>query len=238
MSFKAFLSTTLMLLMILCSPTTSAVQNIKPFQAIYNVKYHSLPSGTITRTFTVNNANHYEFKAITDSKIPLLNLSINESSQGQWNNNMPQPNLYEYHQTILNKNRDIVVNFDWLKRLALTNKNGRHYSVKIPQDAQDKISYQLSLRQDLLNNSNAFVYHIADRYDVDTYVFKKIGEEKLDTPLGKVQTIKMQRVNTNKKDDIFTFWLAPQYDYLLVKLVDEEDGGTVAEATIKSVTTL
>jgi hypothetical protein len=47
------------------------------------------------------------------------------------------------------------------------------------------------------------------------------GSEEVVTARGRVRAIKVQKGTT-------TFWLAPEWDYLLVKLIQENDDSTFA----------
>lgn len=93
----------------------------------------------------------------------------------------------------------------------------------IAQRVQDKLSYQIQLQQDLLNGKKDFAYQIADGGRLKEYKFVTVGEELLDTPLGKVNTIKVKRSREN--DERVTYaWLAKDWNYLLVRLQQEEKG--------------
>ena len=61
-----------------------------------------------------------------------------------------------------------------------------------------------------------------------------IGEETKQTPLGPVATLHYERLHNNpdRKSDI---WLAPQWDYLMVKMIHIEDGDPV-EMTLTGAT--
>ncbi len=79
------------------------------------------------------------------------------------------------------------------------------------------------MQQDLLNGQKNFTYQIADGGRLKEYKFMTVGEEMLDTPLGKVNTIKVKRSREN--DERVTYaWLAKDWNYLLVRLQQEEKG--------------
>ena len=64
---------------------------------------------------------------------------------------------------------------------------------------------------------------VADGKRVKDYQLVYRGEETLDTPLGKVDTLHFERVHDDpdRKSDT---WVAPAWDYLMVKTVHVEDG--------------
>jgi len=56
------------------------------------------------------------------------------------------------------------------------------------------------------------------------YRFEVVGEETLDTPLGKVTTIKVRRKENNNEEREIYAWFAKDFQYLLVRLQQEENG--------------
>ena len=113
--------------------------------------------------------------------------------------------------------------FDWVKKSVTNNVAKTTWKMDIAQRVQDKLSYQLQLQQDLLNGKESFDYQIADGGHLKDYKFAKVAEEVLDTPLGKVATVKIKRSRENDKR--FTYaWLAPEWNYMLVRLQQEENG--------------
>ena len=91
--------------------------------------------------------------------------------------------------------------------------------------ALDRLSYQLQLRHTLLNDPESLpslAYKIADRDKIKQYQFEIIGEEKRDTPLGLLNTVKIKVIRSNKKRTTY-IWFAPQWQYLLVHLEQYEN---------------
>ncbi|MFT5927761.1 MAG: hypothetical protein ACI805_000877, partial [Candidatus Azotimanducaceae bacterium] len=75
-------------------------------------------------------------------------------------------------------------------------------------------------------------YVIADGGKLKNYSFKVIGEEEIDTPLGKMKTIKVSRVKDTRNRES-TFWLAPEYDFLLVRFQQLEADGDGFELLLR-----
>src|SRR5690606_237223 len=133
------------------------------------------------------------------------------------------PLHYIYKRRIMGRDRDAELTFNWDKRTVTNNVQNTTWRMEIAQHVQDKLSYQLQLQYDLANNKKDLVYQIADGGRLKEYRFETVGEELLTTPLGKVNTVKVKRSRDN--DDRVTFaWLAKDWDYLLVRLQQEEDG--------------
>jgi hypothetical protein len=81
----------------------------------------------------------------------------------------------------------------------------------------------VQLSQDLIAGKNNFSYTVTNGRKIKTYKFEIIGEEVLKTPLGEVKTVKVKRSREN--DDLVTYaWFAKDFQYLLVRMQQEEDG--------------
>ena len=68
-------------------------------------------------------------------------------------------------------------------------------------------------------------YQIADRNRLREYEFEITGEEIIETPIGKFNTVRATRIRRDS-DRITTFWMAPEYDFLLIRLkqIKDKDG--------------
>ena len=75
---------------------------------------------------------------------------------------------------------------------------------------------------------------MADKNRVATYIFEPLTNETLNSPFGKVETIRMERTNTNPKHAKVIFWVAPTHDYIPVRIIGIEKGQIVAEANLQT----
>jgi hypothetical protein len=135
------------------------------------------------------------------------------------------PLHYSYKRRGLGRNRDAALTFDWEKHLVTNDVQNTSWKMDIIEDVQDKLSYQLQLQRDVAQGKTTFVYQIADGGHLKEYAFEVVGEEVLKTPMGDVNTIKVKRSRDNNERTTFV-WLAPDWDYLLVSMEQEEKGKT------------
>jgi len=140
-----------------------------------------------------------------------------------------KPLEYQYHRSGIGKNRDAILNFDWQQQVVNNNVQAKPWNMDVPMGALDKLLYQLQLKQDLTQAINSgdhhpkFTYQIADGGKLKEYQFEVLGEEVLNTPAGRFNTIKAQRVRDHSRRSTI-FWLAPDYNFLLVQFQQLEDG--------------
>ncbi len=193
-----------------------------PFRAVYRADYRGLPvSATGIRELRREEDGSYVFTSSAKSFFA----SVSEQSLFQWNGRAV-PLEYRYKRTGIGKNRDERVVFDW----QLGTASHANKSFGIADGTLDKLLYQLQMREDLMAAHTdgqpwpEMHYEIADRRRVRTFDFSVTGTETLSTPLGEFSTIKAIRVRRDQ-DRKTTLWLAPRFDFLLVRLQQVEGGG-------------
>ncbi|HEX7762594.1 MAG TPA: DUF3108 domain-containing protein [Cellvibrio sp.] len=206
----------------LLSMTTWAAEAPKTFDNEYRAKLYGF-NITVTNRLTKTDDGNYNLLFKADSMIG----SITERSLMQWNKAQQtiSPLEYTYARRGLGKNRDAQLTFDWKTKTVTNNVQKTSWEMDIAQKVQDKLSYQLQMQQDLLNGHKDFEYQIADGGHLKKYKFTTVGEEMLDTPLGKVKTVKIKR-SREDNDRVTYAWLAKDWNYLLVRLQQEEKGDT------------
>ena len=140
------------------------------------------------------------------------------------------PVEYQYHRKGIGKNRDASLRFDWPAQQVFSDAQPTPWALSIPMGTLDKLSYQLQMRYELLTAYQRgqpwppLAYQVADGGELKTYRFEVLGEENVDTPIGRFTALKIARVRTDS-DRTTIFWLAPAYDFLLVRFLQEEQKG-------------
>lgn len=113
-------------------------------------------------------------------------------------------------------------------------------SVPLLPGAQDKASVQFQLagiaRADSAQLTPGVEIQVGSERDAAPYRFVVAGEEEIDTPMGRIATLRLTRPprpgSYNARLDI---WLAPQHGWLPVKVRSAESKGAVTTQTIRSI---
>ncbi len=148
---------------------------------------------------------------------------IVEESQWRYHAGRPRPDHYRYRHDGRKKRRRVEIRFDWQRHLALHLVNDDPWRLKIPDRAQDKLVYQLSLMLDLADGIEAPEYRIADGGRLKDFRFQRQAEEDLETPLGPLRTIRLIRLDDKRRT---TIWCAPAYRYLPVRIAQTDTDGS------------
>lgn len=210
----------LLALALLASPVFAG--ELKPFSASYTADWKQLPmSGTAERslskdgdTWTLN------FKAA------MMIASLTESSTIKVDKDALLPQSYHFERGGLGKTKKVDLTFDWASKFVTG--TDRNDAIKLPlnRGVVDKSTYQLALQQDVAAGKKSMSYQVVDGNEIETYDFRVLGTEKVDTKAGQVDAVKVERVrDPTQTKRITVLWFAKDWSYLLVRLQQVETDG-------------
>lgn len=112
-----------------------------------------------------------------------------------------------------------------------------NYSLEWDNEIDNQI-YRIDLPRKLAAGETATDYHFINyRGQKRHYGIEVIGEEKLNLPYGRLNTIKVKLVRDSKTRETFA-WFAPELDYNLVRLQQFKDGDEQGDIKLRSYVTL
>jgi hypothetical protein len=118
--------------------------------------------------------------------------------------------------------------FDWDgRRLTLENK-GETRVLPLPQRTQDRLSYVLNFAFHPPGPGPVTV-HLTDGRGVSTHIYDVAGRERLNTPAGEFDAVKLVRRRQDPQDRSTEIWLAADRGYLPVRLSTVDKDGTRIE---------
>lgn len=228
----------ILLLLSFAATLASAAPQLSGFTASYTLSKGTLTVGELQRSLTPLDDGKFKFESamhVTGLVAVFVKDELSESSVWSYHNEQIRPHTYTYSKTGGKKKAQLKFDFDWENHLLKNTVAGTEWELPLPTGAQDKISYQLAIMRDLALGKTEFEYPIADKKKFKTYRFKVIGKETLDTPLGSLETIKVQRImESNAKATVL--WCAPSLQYLPVRIEQNEKDGDEFSLLIQSVT--
>jgi len=213
---------------VILPPTAPFQVTPTPFRAVYEADYKGLPiRATGIRELKQTGDNQFTLSSTATSFFASVSEESNFTLTPE---NRLMPVEYQYHRKGIGKNRDASLRFDWPAQQVFSDAQPTPWALSIPMGTLDKLSYQLQMRYELLTAYQRgqpwppLAYQVADGGELKTYRFEVLGEENVDTPIGRFTALKIARVRTDS-DRTTIFWLAPAYDFLLVRFLQEEQKG-------------
>ncbi|WP_339405376.1 DUF3108 domain-containing protein [Pseudomonas helleri] len=230
----------LLALSLLAIPAVQAA-DLQPFTASYTADWKQLPmSGSAERSLTKNSDGNWTL----NFKASMMIASLTETSTFKVENNSLLPLTYIFERGGLGKAKKVNLDFDWATKMVTGTENKDPVKLPLISGMLDKSTYQLALQRDVAAGKKSMSYQVVEGEDVDTYDFRVLGPEKVETKAGSIDAIKVERVRDPTKNKRTTvMWFAPKWDSLLVRLQQvETDGkeynimlldGTVGGKTVK-----
>lgn len=183
------------------------------------------------RTLSYNEKGEGELKFIADSSIA----GLEEISNFRWQDQQIQPLQYRYLRTGLFKEPDRDQRFNWEQKNITNGETQTVFEGHWHDQVQDNLSYNLQAGIDLKNGKTEFTYPVFDRKKVKDFNFQLSNFETLETQVGTLRTVKVELLEKKKKSKKKTYiWFATDYDYLLIRLKQEQKDGQVYEINLTS----
>jgi len=234
----------LTLLMLTCSYSSAANEQIKKkltlpeFSAKYTVLHKSDPVGTATRELNYQEDGSINYHYRTDVEWLIFSQTRSETSILIIDKNQVTPQHYTYTREGTGKDK----RYEWLynaeEGTAQDIERKRDHQIDFSNNLQDKLSYHLQHRLNLINDANKtqYIYPVINTSGtIKDYVYQYDGKEELILPYGLIETIRFKR-EVKEKERITYAWFAPKLDYLLVKLYQIKAGTEQFEAQLSSLT--
>jgi hypothetical protein len=193
------------------------------FKAQYVVRKGPLELGRATHELRYGDNGELVFLSRSDTTglaDLLVSDHIRETTRLKHNADHLLPLEYHY-QRKGKRSRTISQRFDWTKNTVSSDIDRQHYDIPLVPGTMDQSAYQVSLMTDLAAGERDFNYHVVGKNDISTWAIKHVGDEVVDTVLGKLDTVVIQRNDRQ----ITTMWCAPRLHFLPVKIQHEENGG-------------
>lgn len=217
-------------------PEASAQKFNKPypeFTAEYNATWRGgwFPINVdAQRSLKYKDDGTAELKFEADSAIA----GLQEISTFRIVDNTVQPLQYRYLRTGLFKEPDRNQLFDWENKQIINADTQTVFSGHWHDKVQDNLSYNLQASIDLNNGKTQFIYPVFDRKKVKNFTFQMIGFESLETAVGTLRTVKIEQIEKKKNKKKTYIWFAKDYDYLLVRLKQEQKDGQTYQIDLTS----
>ncbi|TVT80460.1 DUF3108 domain-containing protein [Pseudomonas sp. H3(2019)] len=197
--------------------------DLQPFSASYTADWKQLPmSGSAERSLSKNDNGSWTL----NFKASMLVASLTEESTLKLDKDTLLPQSYRFERGGLGKAKKVNLDFDWTTKMVTGIDRGDPVKVPLNTGMLDKSTYQLALQRDVAAGKKSMSYQVVEGEDTDTYDFRVIGQEKVQTKAGSVDAIKVERVRDPTQNKRITeMWFAKDWGYILVALRQVETDG-------------
>jgi len=220
---KGFLLAFILFLVSSYPHLAQASLQVREYQAEYQLCWNGIPVGTSKHRVKELAPNHFLAQAHSFPKLKFLPFEDFEASEFIHNEKQMRPITYRFRTRDNRKTQEGVLSFNW-KTLNLTKaikkqpQKQETIQESISPITHDRITQFFQLREDLKAGKTQLSYTVVEANKLNHWNFHIVGHETLQTPVGQLETIKIEHLTENK-DRRTQFWLARDLDYVMVKLV-------------------
>lgn len=207
-----------------------APTSLKPYSTVYNTTAHGL-SIKLRRQLSIDE----DRRCTLTSEGSLLVVGLSEISSFRLTRGRVEPISYVYQGTgLINRRREVHFMPD--SSIIRSLYKSEWYALPDTGHTLDRMSQQEQMRMNLLAHDEALqemTFTVADGRKVRDYTLELIGSERLQTPMGAVDTLQYERQRDNE-ERLSQLWVAPDWDYLVVKTLHIENGKTIEADLIRA----
>ena len=179
-----------------------------------------------------------KYAVSAESKVPVLGTITHDRSSGTIDAFGLAP--AEFTEKRMRKD-PTTATFDREARALRFSESKQVYPLKGGEQDRVSITWQLAAvargAGERFKPGSEWPFFVAGRRDAETWVFKVIKREKVQTGLGEVEAVLVSRQPVaDKKDQVLEVWLTPQHEWYPVKLRYADGDKEQIEQTLKTVT--
>jgi len=211
-----------------------------PFEASYKIFKKGTEVAVMKRSLSQIDNGDFIYRSETKSTglvSIFYKLHILEESHWHLQDQQLKPLVYSFIRIKKKKESNKKTVFDWKINQANFVDNGIKSSFDLEPGMTDKLLYQINIMRDLKMGRHPTTYTVVDGMKIKTYHFEHLGEELIDTPIGRFNTIKFARQKPGKKEKII-LWCANELNYLPIRVDSIDDDGSITTAMIDKLTGL
>jgi len=236
MSSKAI--ATLFALALSCFANSCHSQNTRLLE--YVAEYQASANGlaaTATRSLSKIDENSYRLSNSLQASLAGQTLaSLVQASEFIIEGDRVVPLNYTYQLSGVSRASHAIF-FNWDAEIALSTEDDESWQLPLRDGVMDQLSYQVALRQALIDNSDSeatFSFDIIDGDAIEMQRYRLVGEEILSTPLGELNTLKLERVREASDQRASKIWLAVDWNFLLTRIEQLNNSGLRIVLELKS----
>ncbi len=210
-----------------CSFAVSVnAQSPKEYSLQFQASANSI-SATANRSLARDSVDTFLLTNALEAKLGTqLIARIEQTATLQFTDTRIRPLSYSYLQTGLSQETQ-AVNYNWDAMLALSAEDDESWSIDLSSASYDQLSHQFALRQALFSGSNDLSFAVIDEDEIENYRYRLIDKEIVATPLGNFNSTKVERIRDEDDDRTTVFWLADDWDYVLIRMEQRNSGLTI-----------
>lgn len=231
------LSTLLLSAGLLTASLPASAEVLSPYEAVYEVNRGNIMLGDTTFTLKKKDDNCFLLQNVAEPKgiAAMFAGKMTESSHFCVIDDQIRSQKYRIEKENGDDDDNYTLHFDWGNKMVRTDKNKPR---ELPADGLDRGVMEIAMRRLLVKAGDKlpdapFVFLMVEDDEIQPYRFQITGTEKIATPVGRFDAVKVERLNAGKRQ--FRLWLAKELDYLPVKIERQKKDKDPIRMTLRAL---
>lgn len=186
-----------------------ATYNGSEFEDMVSRKLERLPDGTYRHSYIADHLLYF----------------LHEESILEMKGCHAQPLRYSSKRGNVFRKREKTVAFDWKQQVARYNDEGKKGEFKLVADTVDPMSVYLRIACQVTGELGVLTYPETDDDHIESREYRMLGRETIDTPSGKIETVRIEKVHKNKKRQTY-LWLMVSNPVVVVRARQTDTDGS------------
>lgn len=222
----------LFLLLPLFMAPTALAQAIDYVDAVFTVHYNNKETDGENRLHIQREGDEY----VIDFELDHWMVSSQQIAKFKFDQCQVEPQSFtDKHKRPFKKEQSQQLTFDWSQQIArLTGSEDKQFDLEQDTPAYDPLSFFFEARCALMAGEQSFSFPVIRKGRYSVQDFEVTGTEVVSTPLGDFEALVVERIRDNPKRQTRLF-VAPDLDYLLVKIEHQESAMLRMIATLKEI---
>lgn len=206
---------------LLCTLQALPDTMLKPFTAHYSTSWrYGLIDIDINAVRTLQPIDEKRWSISFNAKTK--GASLSERSVFQIKNGTLIPEHYQYQGSGLLKGQQRDIQFDYSKQQITNQLTGKPFDQAWDTPQHDPLTYMLQAGLDLQSGSTDLHYQVFEKTRNKLREFVVVGEETLNTDIGRLRAVKVEQVRDDNRK--IQAWFSLDHNYQLVQLRETVDG--------------
>ena len=212
-----------------------------PYEATYQARSHGMRTDAYRYLRAQDDGVFEVSHGLSVSVLGANLISVDETSQFRWQDHGAMPLWYSFDQSGVRRRHEHVT-FDWSAGKVDTDRG--EYQTDIFPGALDNLSFSAQMSAELHSRRSrgeepmavdqVLTFQIVDGAEIDEHDYRIASYETIDTLMGELNTVKLERVRDPESSRSTEIWLASAYEFVLARLVQTESSGSRTELLLKS----
>ena len=233
--FRSILITSA-LLSLFVTPSSDA-QQVLEYTAQYKARANGI-AARADRSLSRLEDNFYGISNVLRATllgVPLAKLE--QRSEFFFSDGQLKPRTYSYQLTGISKASDSI-DYNWDTLTAVSSEDEESWQLELSDGVMDELSYQFALRQSLIagTTKEELEFQLIDGDEIESHQYRFLADELLHTPLGELNTVKLERVRDADDERVTMIWLARDWDFLLTRIEQVSGSGLRIELELENAT--